>query len=240
MSATSGRRARAGRRVGKKRRGFAGPREDDPRVVRTRAAVVEAARTLFMRNGYSGTTMEDIAALAGLAKRTVYNNYPDKDALFNQIVLDVIAFAEEFARGLREEFTAGITAANLHASLDDLGGRLALAVVRPEVIALRRLLISEARALPSLAREYFDRVPGQVIDALASGFEQLGHAGLRVPDGRRAAAQFAYLVVGEPLDRAMLVGTTPPREQIIAYARDGVETFLARYGTTRTGRGPKR
>ena len=27
---------------------------------------------------YSGTTMEDIAALAGLAKRTVYTNYPDK------------------------------------------------------------------------------------------------------------------------------------------------------------------
>jgi TetR/AcrR family transcriptional repressor of mexJK operon len=121
MSATSGRRARAGKRAGKKRRGFAGPREDDPRVVRTRAAVVDAARTLFMRHGYSGTTMEDIAALAGLAKRTVYNNYPDKDALFNQIVLDVIAFAEAFARGLREEFTAGITAANLHASLDDLG-----------------------------------------------------------------------------------------------------------------------
>jgi TetR/AcrR family transcriptional repressor of mexJK operon len=240
MSATFGRRARAGKRAGKKRRGFAGPREDDPRVVRTRAAVVDAARTLFMRHGYSGTTMEDIAALAGLAKRTVYNNYPDKDALFNQIVLDVIAFAEAFARGLREEFTAGITAANLHASLDDLGRRLALAVVRPEVIALRRLLISEARVLPSLAREYFDRVPGQVIDALASGFEQLGHAGLRVPDGRRAAAQFAYLVVGEPLDRAMLVGTAPPREQVIAYARDGVETFLARYGTTQSGRGPKR
>jgi TetR/AcrR family transcriptional repressor of mexJK operon len=234
MSATYGSRVR-----GRKRRGFAGPRADDPRVVRTRAAVVDAARTLFMRNGYSGTTMEDIAALAGLAKRTVYNNYPDKDALFNQIVLDVIAFAEEFARGLRKEFTAEITAANLHASLDDMGCRLALAVVRPEVIALRRLLISDARTLPSLARDYFDRVPGQVMDALAAGFEQLGHAGLRVKDGRRAGSQFAYLVVGELLDRALMVGTTPPREQVIAYARDGVETFLARYGTERSGRGRK-
>ena len=206
-----------------------GPRADDPRVVRTRAAVVDAARTLFLRNGCSGTTMEDIAALAGLAKRTVYNNYPDKDALFGQIVQEVIAFAEEFARALREEFAARITAANLGASLHDLGRRLALAIVRPEVIALRRLLIAEARTLPSLAREYYDRVPGQVIDALASGFERLGRAGLRVPDGRRAAAQFAYLVAGEPLDRAMLTGTTPPREQVIACAREGVETFLARY-----------
>ena len=216
-----------------------GPRADDPRVIRTRAAVIDAARTLFLRNGYSGTTMEDIAALAGLAKRTVYNNYPDKDALFTQIVQEVIAFAEEFARGVREEFTAGITAANLHDSLDDLGRRLALAIVRPEVIALRRLLISEARALPSLAREYFDRVPGRVIAALASGFKELGHAGLRVSDGHRAGAQFAYLVAGEPLDRAMLTGTTPPREYVIACAREGVETFLARYGTARRGRGRK-
>jgi TetR/AcrR family transcriptional repressor of mexJK operon len=219
------------------KRRFSGPRADDPRVVRTRAAVVDAARTLFLRSGYSGTTMEDIAALAGFAKRTVYNNYPDKDSLFNQIVQEVIAYAEEFARGVREEFSAGITAANLHASLDDLGQRLALAIMRPEVIALRRLLIGEARMLPSLAQEYFDRVPGQVIAALASGFEQLGHVGLRVSDGRRAAAQFAYLVVGEPLDRAMLTGITPSEEYVIACARDGVETFLARYGTARRRRG---
>ena len=218
------------------KRRFAGPRVDDPRVVRTRAAVVDAARTLFLRNGYAATTMEDIAALAGLAKRTVYNNYPDKEALFKQIVEEVIAYAEEFARGVREEFTAGITATNLHKALDDLGRRLALAIVRPEVIALRRLLIAEARTSPSFAREYFDRVPGQVIDALASGFEQLRRVGLRVSDSRRAGAQFAYLVAGEPLDRAMLTGTTPPKEDLVACARDGVETFLARYGTARRGR----
>ena len=199
--------------------------------------MVEAARTLFLRKGYAGATMEEIAALAGLTKRTLYNNYPDKDALFTQIVADVIAYAEEFARGLREEFTVGITAANLRATLDNLGCRLALGIVRPEVVALRRLLISEARTVPALAREYFDRAPGQVLEALASGFERLGQVGLlRVAHARRAAAQFAYLVAGEPLDRAVLVGTIPPRERVIACAREGVQTFLARYGAAR-GRG---
>jgi TetR/AcrR family transcriptional repressor of mexJK operon len=237
MSATSKGSARR-RRSGSD---FAGPRADDPRVVRSRAAVVDAARTLFLRKGYAGTTMEEIAALAGLTKRTLYNNYADKDALFTQIVEDVVAYAEEFARGLREELTIGITATNLRATLDDLGRRLALGIVRPEVVALRRLLIGEARVFPALARQYFDRAPGQVIEALASGFEQLGRAGLlRVTDARRAAAQFAYLVAGEPLDRAMLVGTTPPRRHVIACARDGVETFLARYAAGRGGRGRKR
>jgi TetR/AcrR family transcriptional repressor of mexJK operon len=178
--------------------------------------------------------MEEIAAAAGLTKRTLYNNYADKDALFTQIVTDVMAYAETFARGLHEEFTVGVTAANLQPTLDDLGRRLALAIMRPEVVALRRLLIGEAREFPALGATYFGRAPGQVLEALASGFDHLGQVGLlRVADARVAAAQFAYLVVGEPLDRAMLVGTVPPKKHVIACAREGVQTFLARYGAAR-------
>ena len=212
----------------------AAPRADDPRVIRSRAAVFDAARTLLLRQGYAATTMEEIAALAGLTKRTVYNNYGDKHALFTQIIADVLAFAGSFARELHGEFAVGVTASNLHDSLDELAQRMALAIVQPEIIALRRLLIGEARAFPGLAAEYFDRAPGQVIDALASGFESLSRRGLlRVEDKHCAAAQFAYLVVGEPLDRAMLVGTLMPREQVIAYTREGVLTFLARYQRAR-------
>lgn len=222
--------ARAKSRPRRSHRRVAAPRADDPRVIRSRAAVFDAARTLLLRQGYAATTMEQIAALAGLTKRTVYNNYGDKHALFTQIIADVLAFAGTFARGLRDEFSVGITASNLRDRLDDLAQRMALAIVQPEIIALRRLLVGEARAFPGLAAEYFDRAPGQVLDALASGFESLSRRGLlRVEDKHCAAAQFAYLVVGEPLDRAMLVGTLMPREQVIARAKEGVRTFLARY-----------
>src|SRR5688572_7058892 len=81
-------------------------RAPDPRVVRSRAAVVEAARTLFMEKGYDGTTMDDIAALASIAKRTLYNNYADKAALFSEIVRDAIAYAEAFVVGLGDEFAS--------------------------------------------------------------------------------------------------------------------------------------
>ena len=216
------------------RRRFAGPRADDPRVLRTRAAVVDAARTLFLQHGYAGTTMDEIAAVAGLTKRTVYNNYADKDALFAQIITEVIAFAEDFARRLPDDFTTKVlTTSTVRAALDDVGRRLALGIVRAEVVALRRLLISEARAFPALAKDYFERAPGQVIDALASVFTHLNRIGvLRVTNARCAAAQFAYLVAGEPLDRAMLVGTIPGREHILSCAREGVETFVARYAVT--------
>lgn len=234
MSAISNRPRKRGRRR------FAGPRASDPRVVRSRAAVVDAARTLFLRQGYAGTTMAEIAAQGGLTKRTVYNNYADKHALFTQIVAEVIAYAEAFARSVRDDFAVGITAANVQVALNDLGRRLALGIVRPEVIALRRLLIGEAREFPDLAATYFDRAPGQVLTALAEGFARLGRAGLlRRSDARMAAAQFAYLVAGEPLDRAVLVGTVPSRQHVLDCAREGVATFLARYGTARSSRASK-
>ena len=137
-----------------------------------------------------------------------------------------MAFAETFARVLHQELTGGIAGANLAGMIDHLGRRFAIAVMRPEVVALRRLLIGGARAFPDLGSEYFDRAPGQVLDALATGFEGLGL--LRVSDPRLAAAQFAYLMVGAPLDRSMLVRTVAPKEHVIACAREGVQTFLTR------------
>jgi TetR/AcrR family transcriptional repressor of mexJK operon len=200
-------------------------------VVRSRAAVVDAARTLFMEQGYAGTTMNDIARRAGLTKRTLYNNYVDKEALFRLIVSDVIAVAETFARELRAELATGITAANLREKLHDVAERMATSIVRTPVVSLRRLLIGESRLFPELAQEYFDRAPGQVLGVLTDSFERLIRAGvLRTApslDAHRAAAQFAYLVVGETLDRAMLTGLVPNDDEVRACAHDGVEQFLS-------------
>jgi TetR/AcrR family transcriptional repressor of mexJK operon len=221
--------SRTARRAGQSSR----PRANDPRVLRTRAAVLAAARTLFLRHGYGGTTMEDIAAESGLTKRTLYNNYRDKDTLFRQMVDDTVAYAESFARELHEEFTVGIRKDNVAASLQALGVRLALGIVRSEVVALRRMLIGESRDFPAIGREYFDRAPGQVLRALEEGFAILTRRRiLRAPDVQTAASQFAYLVAGAHLDRAVMTGTVPSRGGIEATARQGVVTFLARFASS--------
>ena len=208
-----------------------GPRADDPRVVRTRAAVFEAARKLFLEQGYSGTTMDQIAAAAGLTKRTLYNNYGDKHALFTRIIADVLVYVERFARGLDAELSVEAVAPNVREALEAVGGRLALAILRPEVIVLRRLLIGESRTFPGLAAEYFERAPGQVLRSLAAAFANMSRHGLlRVADPTRVAAQFAYLIAGEFLDRAIMIEVLPSQEQIIACAKEGVQTFWVRYG----------
>lgn len=207
-------------------------RPGDPRAARTRAAVVAAATALFLRDGYAGTTMDAIAVHAGVARRSLYNVFRDKDSLLLAVVADITGFAERFARELGGELAARIESVGVRSALAELGPRLAVAIVRPEVIGIRRLLISEARTFPELARSYFTRAPGRVIVSLAAVFGRLMERGLLVPaPPRRAAEQFAYLIAGAPLDRAMLEGSVPSKREVVAGAAEGVRTFWSRYGT---------
>jgi TetR/AcrR family transcriptional regulator of autoinduction and epiphytic fitness len=53
---------------------------------RKRAAIVDAAIAEFRSNGFESTSMDRIAASAGVSKRTVYNHFPSKDELFAEIL----------------------------------------------------------------------------------------------------------------------------------------------------------
>lgn len=58
---------------------------------RKRAAILEAAVAEFRRSGYEATSMDRIAATAGVSKRTVYNHFPGKDVLFAEILQQLLA-----------------------------------------------------------------------------------------------------------------------------------------------------
>lgn len=202
----------------------------DPRVARSRAAVLEAAATLFTRDGYAATTMDDVAATAQVSKRTLYNNFVGKEALFREVTLGLTGRAQEFTAEAAAELSAP---EDLEAALLALARRLATAAVDPKVVRLRRLLISEARRFPELAAEYYELAPGKVIANLATALESLAAQGrLDLPDPRRAAEQLAFLIVGPALDRSMFDGhdTPPDAKALTSAAEDGVRAFLAAYG----------
>ncbi len=52
----------------------------------TRQKVLEAAHVLFLRQGFHGTSMRQIAASSGLALAGIYNHFADKDALFTAVL----------------------------------------------------------------------------------------------------------------------------------------------------------
>lgn len=53
---------------------------------RKRAAIIQAAIAEFRSNGFEITSMDKIAATAGVSKRTVYNHFPSKEELFAEIL----------------------------------------------------------------------------------------------------------------------------------------------------------
>ncbi|MCD2193362.1 TetR/AcrR family transcriptional regulator [Actinomycetospora endophytica] len=193
-----------------------------------RAAIARAATDLFLRQGYQATSTEQVASAASVSKQTVYNQFGDKETLFREIVLGVTATAEAFAADLPSAMDGVPAGADLDAALRALARRYLTVVVTPQVLALRRLVISEAVRFPELAASYYERGPERVLAALGALFAGLGTRGLlRVTDPDRAAADFAFLLLGRTLDEGMFRPRTIAPAEIDAAADHAVDVFLA-------------
>jgi AcrR family transcriptional regulator len=214
--------------------GMTAPRADDAlderRSARKRRAVLEAATAAFLEHGYAGTSMDAVAAAAGVSKQTVYQHFGDKQRLFRELVE---ATVQEASDPVYEEVRRLADRGRLEDDLRELARRLLTLVLQPTMLRLRRLVIAEARRFPELGQVFYDQGPGRTIAALAQTFAALGKQGkLQAADPKLAAAQFNWLVMSAPLNKAMLLGADEPptAREIRKLADDAVRAFLAIYG----------
>ena len=204
--------------------------EDDGRSARKRRAIMEAATAVFLGKGYPGTSMDEIAARAAVSKQTVYKHFADKDRLFTEIILATIDRVGEPFHA--EVITLGDTD-DLEGELTVVARRLIAAVMAPDVLRLRRLVIAEADRFPQLGRTYYERGPGRTAAALAAHFQRLAERKLlRLDDPLAAAHQFNWLITSVPLNQVMLCGSavrfTPA--DLEGFADAGARLFLDAYG----------
>lgn len=200
---------------------------EDPRVIRSRALILDAATSVFLAEGYTAATVDQVAQSAGVAKRTIYNLYADKAALFRATILRSIDIADAFTSSLVDAVRSVVDPV---AELPHIGARLAEAVLTRSVLPLRRLLVMESRTFPDLAAEYRDRAPDAVLRALAELFANLSRTGhLSVQDPNVAAEHFAFLVIGADLDRGMFIPQQFEAAQITTRSAAGVAAFLRAY-----------
>jgi AcrR family transcriptional regulator len=199
------------------------------RSAQKRQAILDAGRTAFLRNGYLGTSMDEIAAEAGVSKQTVYRQFADKEGLFTEIVLGTID-------QVGEPFFSGVEtledSEDLEADLREIARLLISVVGDPQLRRLRRLVIGEAERFPELGRTYYERGPGRSAEGLAERFRQLAEKGLlEIDDPEFAAHQFNWLVLSIPLNRAMFsVEEDFTEKELRRYADEAVRVFLAAYG----------
>lgn len=212
---------------------IASPTTDDdsePRSSRKRRAILQAATTVFFRNGYVGTSMDEIAGLAAVSKQTVYKHFTDKESLFSELVATTVREASD---PVHDDVLTLQDSGDIEVDLRDLARRQLAKVMQPQILHLRRLVIGEASRFPELGRTFYELGPGRTIAALATVFKQLGERGLlHVDDPLLAAEHFNWLIMSIPLNRAMFLGedAVPTSTELEQYADAGVRVFLAAYG----------
>jgi TetR/AcrR family transcriptional repressor of mexJK operon len=199
------------------------------RSARKRATILSAGRELFLSQGYQGTSVDQIAAVAEVSKQTVYKHFGDKQELLLAIVneaLDssVTPFLDRIAKLADTD--------DLEADLIALAGEYLRAVLAEPVVQLRRLVVGEANRVPALAQLYYDQAPTRALAAFADCMGRLHDRGLlSVSEAAVAAEHFAFLVVGRCIDQALFCGGPQvlASMDVDAHVRAGVALFLAGY-----------
>jgi TetR/AcrR family transcriptional regulator, mexJK operon transcriptional repressor len=199
------------------------------RSSRKRRDILDAATEVFLRAGYLGTSMDEIAARAAVSKQTVYKHFADKQRLFTQIVTNTV---DQVSDPVYDEVLHLNDSGDVEADLRDLARRQLAAVMQPRLLQLRRLVIGEAGRFPELGRTFYERGPGRTIAALATAIERLAARGvLQLDDPQLAAEHLNWLIMSAPLNDAMFHGDDelPTATELNRYADAGVSTFLAAY-----------
>lgn len=200
----------------------------DSRSARKHEAILEAATSVFLDKGYSGTSMDDIAKLAAVSKQTVYKHFSDKEKLFADIVLATTDRLDSTIDLLADLPT---DAANLEENLTRLARQLLTALTDPRVTQLRRLIIANADVFPALGTEWYERGFERGLATLAATFQRLSDQGLlRIDDTLLAANHFSGLLLWIPVNKAMFTGSAQHTEaDLDRYAATGTRVFLAAY-----------
>jgi AcrR family transcriptional regulator len=189
-----------------------------------RNQVIDAAVELFLMNGYDQTSMDGIAARAGVSKTTVYAHYADKLALFKAVVERAAeSLAIEPKERKRVPASEGVEERLTHLIVSVIE-----ATIQPDFRAFLRIMISESARHPDLAE--IMRAParvdvaGRIADLLA---EDAAANGRKTADPLAEATFLLRMAsAGPQLDSLLFPKFEPKRAQLEAHTRHVVAIFL--------------
>ena len=194
------------------------PTADEARALDDR--VRRAALDAFVATGFDGTTMEAVAAAAGVTKRTLYAKYSDKRSLFASVI----------PWGLAQMPLAGealdVPDGDLETALRSLAQQVVARLVEPQAVKLRRLAVLESHRFPEFAEranaDLWRQSVQPVVQLLAAHAD--AHE-VAIDDLALAADQFIALVAGGATILADMGVTRTPDEEA-RYVGHAVRLFL--------------
>lgn len=187
-----------------------------------RELILKAATEAFVAHGYAGTSIEQIAAQAGVSKPTIYSHFEGKEQLF-------IAIMNSVCDNFEEPFLAPhADSEELPALLNRIADNYTRSILQPGVIAMHRLFVAEAERFPELSRRYYQVGPQRVHKTLAGFFANRMERGeIRSIDPMMLAQFFAAIIIAPMRTRCLFaVANAIDWEALDRQNREAIALFL--------------
>lgn len=196
--------------------------------------VLEGARTIFLRDGFEGASVDDIAQAAGVSKATLYSYFPEKRIMFTEV------FRAELARDTADAGALLEVDLPVGQILPFIVQMISAHIVSDFGMAIFRVSVAEAERFPLLAHEYYEAGPAQLRRQLVRYLRKRAACGeLKIADFDLAADQLIELSSTSLHDRALFLGRDSVDTALLRKVCDGaVRMFLACYGADADTPGP--
>lgn len=189
-----------------------------------RQAIIETALQVFLELGYEQASMAEIATRVGGSKATLYGYFESKEEMFVEVMLG--AAADE----IKAAFALLDTSKPIRETLMNLGKHYLTAILRPELLAMRRVAIHEG-GRSSVGAQFYERGPKHGWSMVAEFLQQSIRLGqLRKCNATVAAAHLRSLYEAELLEPCSLgVSADTSARNIAKVVTRAVDVFMAAY-----------
>jgi AcrR family transcriptional regulator len=189
--------------------------------------VVEGARTVFLRDGFEGASVDEIARVARVSKATLYSYFPDKREMFTEVTRC------ECLRQAKASVEMIDPARGVESTLRIAGRNLLQFITSDFGKQVFRICVAESDRFPELGLRFYESGPKMVRDKLVLFLNDAVERGeLAVDDVELAADQFAELCKAHIFPRILFCREWQPQEEDIDRVVEGaVKMFMARYGS---------
>lgn len=196
-----------------------------PKDLEKRKHIVEAAKKLFLKLGYHGSSMNQIAQEAGVTKLTVYNHFQDKETLFTCAIEETCEESIS-ARPLRLTEQSDFRASFYQACA------LAMNVINlPEAIKLDHLLLELAAEKNPLAMRFYTASHQRMRDVWHDFFAQANALNfIQKDDLEKQMNLILSLLLGVRHHEVLLgIRQSPNAEETHQIIEESIDLFMLKY-----------
>ena len=187
--------------------------------------VLEGARKVFMRDGFEGASVDEIAREARVSKATLYSYFPDKRLLFSEVS------RLECKRQAEEAIEVIGVGAPIEIVLHEAANRVVRFFLSDFGTQVFRICVGESYRFPELGQRFYDSGPALLRSRMSQVFTPYVEKGiLKIDDMELATSQFAELCKSDLFVRKLCgINQTPTEAEIERVVKGVVDVFLARY-----------